>query len=387
MPGSPTSRCWPIVSSSAPMSSPWRASGSGGEIRHTTLELLGIERSLLDAARRLRHGRPRASPIVQTWSRRSIISLCSPASRLRWSAPHELGGWRRSRGGQGRGRQDPGPRRGTDVVGIEWLPGARHRAVGPGGPRTARRGRHRVRRPWPRCWPASSRAEPSSAPATSSSSTRPAWWAPGRWPTCRRRPTTPGPRWSWSEIPASCPRSKPVGRWPRLIDRVGAIELTENRRQQSTWERVALDALRTGRADVALATYERAGRIHAAPTMAEAQEALVERWAESFREGHDAVMLAASRREVGVLNELARAELRRSGRLGIGPARGGRAGVRRGRQGDLSAQRPTPRRVERHDRHRRAPRRPGSCRRDGRRTTSLAERHTSRPATWVTPMR
>jgi hypothetical protein len=67
---------------------------------------------------------------------------------------------------------------------------------------------------------------------------------------------------------------------------------------------------------VALATYERAGRIHSAPTMAEAQNALVGRWAESFHEGDDAVMLAASRRDVGSLNELARAELHRSGRLG-----------------------------------------------------------------------
>ena len=32
-------------------------------------------------------------------------------------------------------------------------------------------------------------------------------------------------------IPASCPRSKPAGRWPALIVAVGAVELTENRRQ------------------------------------------------------------------------------------------------------------------------------------------------------------
>ena len=99
--------------------------------------------------------------------------------------------------------------------------------------------------------------------------------------------------------PRQLPEIEAGGALAGLIDRVGAVELTENRRQQSSWERVALDALRMGRANVALATYERAGRIHAAPTMAEAQDALVERWAESFREGHDAVMLAASRRDVG----------------------------------------------------------------------------------------
>jgi hypothetical protein len=117
--------------------------------------------------------------------------------------------------------------------------------------------------------------------------------------------------------PRQLPEIEAGGALAGLIDRVGAIELSENRRQQSSWERVALDALRMGRANVALGIYERAGRIHAAPTMAEAQKALIERWADSFCEGQDAVMLAAGRREVGILNELARSELRRSGHLGV----------------------------------------------------------------------
>jgi conjugative relaxase-like TrwC/TraI family protein len=116
--------------------------------------------------------------------------------------------------------------------------------------------------------------------------------------------------------PRQLPEIEAGGALAGLVDRVGAIELSENRRQRESWERVALDALRMGRANVALATYERAGRIHAAPTMAEAQHAMVERWAQEFREGRDAVMLAASRRDVSSLNDLARAELRRSGRLG-----------------------------------------------------------------------
>jgi conjugative relaxase-like TrwC/TraI family protein len=116
--------------------------------------------------------------------------------------------------------------------------------------------------------------------------------------------------------PRQLPEIEAGGALAGLIDRVGAVELSENRRQQTSWERVALDALRMGRAHLALATYERAGRIHGLPTMVEAQNAMVARWAESFREGRDAVMLAPSRREVGILNELARGELRRSGDLG-----------------------------------------------------------------------
>jgi conjugative relaxase-like TrwC/TraI family protein len=115
--------------------------------------------------------------------------------------------------------------------------------------------------------------------------------------------------------PRQLPEIEAGGALSGLIERIGAVELTENRRQRSSWERVALDALRMGRPHVALATYERAGRIHAASTMAETQHALVERWAGSFRHGHDAVMLAASRREVAQLNDLARVVLRQSGDL------------------------------------------------------------------------
>jgi hypothetical protein len=50
--------------------------------------------------------------------------------------------------------------------------------------------------------------------------------------------------------------------------------------------------------------------------MADAQQRMVSRWAESFQDGHDAVMLAVGRRDVATLNQLARAELRRSGQLG-----------------------------------------------------------------------
>ena len=116
--------------------------------------------------------------------------------------------------------------------------------------------------------------------------------------------------------PRQLPEIEAGGALAALVERVGAIELTENRRQREPWERLALDALRLGRAEVALATYERAGRVHSAPSVAEARLELVERWAESFAAGHDAVMLAVGRAEVAALNEDARATLRRSGRLG-----------------------------------------------------------------------
>ena len=62
--------------------------------------------------------------------------------------------------------------------------------------------------------------------------------------------------------PRQLPEIEAGGALGALVRRHGAIELTENRRQHEPWERFALDALRLGRAEVALATYEQAGRVH-----------------------------------------------------------------------------------------------------------------------------
>jgi len=116
--------------------------------------------------------------------------------------------------------------------------------------------------------------------------------------------------------PRQLPEIEAGGALAALVERIGAIELTENRRQREPWERLALDALRLGHAEVALATYERAGRVHGASSLAEVRLELVERWAESYTGGHDAVMLAVGRAEVATLNGAARATLRRTGLLG-----------------------------------------------------------------------
>ena len=116
--------------------------------------------------------------------------------------------------------------------------------------------------------------------------------------------------------PRQLPEIDAGGTLSALVERLGAIELTENRRQREHWERVALDALRNGRAEVALATYERAGRVHTAPSLAEARADLARAWAASSRAGQGSVMLAVERAEVAALNDLARASLRQGGSLG-----------------------------------------------------------------------
>jgi ATP-dependent exoDNAse (exonuclease V) alpha subunit len=116
--------------------------------------------------------------------------------------------------------------------------------------------------------------------------------------------------------PRQLPEIDAGGTLAALVSRIGATQLTENRRQVDRSERFALSALRQGRAEVALASYEQAGLVHTAPSLCEAQVALVTSWAAAFEQGSDAVMLAVARQEVAVLNQLARDELRRSGRLG-----------------------------------------------------------------------
>jgi conjugative relaxase-like TrwC/TraI family protein len=116
--------------------------------------------------------------------------------------------------------------------------------------------------------------------------------------------------------PRQLPEIEAGGTLSALLSRVGAIELTVNRRQVERLERLALSALREGRSELALAIYERAGRVRTAPNVKESCERLVESWASDFCQGRDAVMLAVTRQEVATLNELARDELRRSGQLG-----------------------------------------------------------------------
>ena len=95
--------------------------------------------------------------------------------------------------------------------------------------------------------------------------------------------------------------------------RLRVSRLTQNRRQVNEWERGALAELRAGHAGLAVATYDRAGRVHVAPTLAEARHDLVESWLRARRAGEDAIMLAVTRHDVAELNVRARAALREGG--------------------------------------------------------------------------
>jgi conjugative relaxase-like TrwC/TraI family protein len=103
--------------------------------------------------------------------------------------------------------------------------------------------------------------------------------------------------------------------------RLGASELTENRRQHQAWEREALDLVRGGLVEEAVAAYQAHDRVVAADSKPAATLALLQDWWTAYQEAdHDpaqeVVVLAARRAEVDRLNTLCQELLAARGRLG-----------------------------------------------------------------------
>jgi conjugative relaxase-like TrwC/TraI family protein len=108
--------------------------------------------------------------------------------------------------------------------------------------------------------------------------------------------------------------------------RLGASVLTENRRQHEAWERDALELVRDGQVDQAVAAYREHDRVVAARSKTELTLELVRDWwtahqeaeaAESAGEpGKDAVILAYRRDEVDRLNTVCQQVMAENARLG-----------------------------------------------------------------------
>jgi conjugative relaxase-like TrwC/TraI family protein len=103
--------------------------------------------------------------------------------------------------------------------------------------------------------------------------------------------------------------------------RLGASELTENRRQQQAWEREALDLVRSGLVEEAVAAYQAHDRVVAADSKPAATLALLQDWRAAWQQAdHDptqeVVVLAARRAEVDRLNTACQELLAAWGRLG-----------------------------------------------------------------------
>ncbi len=137
------------------------------------------------------------------------------------------------------------------------------------------------------------------------------------------------------------------GAFRGLIQRGLAVELGENVRQANVWEREALDHLRAGRSDEALALYGGHEALVVGATADDTRERLVREWLAARGDG-DCVMIAQRRADVAELNARAREAARRgAGALGARGAGARRRRVRRRRPGRRQAERPAARRDER----------------------------------------
>jgi hypothetical protein len=103
--------------------------------------------------------------------------------------------------------------------------------------------------------------------------------------------------------------------------RLGASELTENRRQHQAWERETLELVRSGLVDDAVATYRAHDRVVAADSKPAATLALLSDWWAAWQQAErnpseDVALLAYRRGEVDRLNTACQQLLAARGRLG-----------------------------------------------------------------------
>jgi conjugative relaxase-like TrwC/TraI family protein len=103
--------------------------------------------------------------------------------------------------------------------------------------------------------------------------------------------------------------------------RLGASELTENRRQRHAWEREALELVRSGLVDEAVAAYREHDRVVVAESKTAATLALLTDWWAAWQDAerdpdHDVVVLAHRRAEVDRLNTACQQLLTTRGHLG-----------------------------------------------------------------------
>jgi conjugative relaxase-like TrwC/TraI family protein len=103
--------------------------------------------------------------------------------------------------------------------------------------------------------------------------------------------------------------------------RLGASELTENRRQHQAWEREALELVRSGLVEEAVAAYRAHDRVVCAESKPAATLALLQDWWQAYQEAErdpaqDVIVLAGRRAEVDRLNTACQQLLVAQDRLG-----------------------------------------------------------------------
>jgi conjugative relaxase-like TrwC/TraI family protein len=117
--------------------------------------------------------------------------------------------------------------------------------------------------------------------------------------------------------PQQLPSVGAGGLYRALCQRLGAIELTANRRQRDLSERGALELLREGESEPYLARQASRGRLSVEESPLEAKrQLLADWWRYAQHDPEQTCMLAYHRQDVHELNQAAHALMLRSGRLG-----------------------------------------------------------------------
>jgi ATP-dependent exoDNAse (exonuclease V) alpha subunit len=117
--------------------------------------------------------------------------------------------------------------------------------------------------------------------------------------------------------PAQLAAVGPGGLFAALVDRDGAIELHDNRRQRDQLEQRALALLREGRSHEYISHAVQGGRLIVAGNRTEAKARLIaDWWAAAHPDLDGSVMIAYRRADVAELNAVARSLLDEHGKLG-----------------------------------------------------------------------
>jgi hypothetical protein len=107
-----------------------------------------------------------------------------------------------------------------------------------------------------------------------------------------------------------------AGGFRALRLRLGASELTMNRRQVEAWEQQAIDDVRAGRVEQAVAAYAEHDRIQAFEARDDRDRALVADWWQAHQAGERPVIYAHRRAQVDQLNQVCQRLRAEAGQLG-----------------------------------------------------------------------
>jgi hypothetical protein len=99
--------------------------------------------------------------------------------------------------------------------------------------------------------------------------------------------------------------------------RLGASELTENRRQVQAWEQRAIDHVRAGRVEEAIAAYAEHDRVQAFDTRDDRDRAVLGDWWQAHQAGQQPVIYAHRRAQVDQLNRACQRLRAEHGQLGV----------------------------------------------------------------------